>query len=141
MRLGPFPEEDVVAVWRDISTTGGLARMLLREDGAIVPVSQQLGPVVLGIAAGIGRIVGKSQRHTDGREAMGRPENRERRRLNRDAALKAPWGRRPALCLSDQRVRQRPRHGIGRRTDDDFAGIGANVGNRAGAAAPARRYR
>ncbi|AMB43927.1 DUF6101 family protein [Methylobacterium sp. AMS5] len=48
MRLGPFAEEDVVAVWRDISTTGGLARMLLREDGAIVPVSQQLGPVVLG---------------------------------------------------------------------------------------------
>ncbi|KQQ14686.1 hypothetical protein ASF53_08655 [Methylobacterium sp. Leaf123] len=48
MQLGPFPEEDVVAVWRDISTTGGLARMLLREDGSIVPVSQQLGPVVLG---------------------------------------------------------------------------------------------
>lgn len=48
MRLGPFPEEDVVAVWRDISTKGGLARMLLREDGDIVPVSKQLGPVVLG---------------------------------------------------------------------------------------------
>lgn len=48
MRLGPFPEEDVVAVWRDISSKGGLARMLLREDGGIVPVSQQLGPVVLG---------------------------------------------------------------------------------------------
>ena len=48
MRLGPFPEEDVVAVWRDISAKGGLTRMLLREDGDIVPVSQQLGPVVLG---------------------------------------------------------------------------------------------
>lgn len=48
MRLGPFAEEDVVAVWRDVSAKGGLARMLLREDGAVVPVSQQLGPVVLG---------------------------------------------------------------------------------------------
>lgn len=48
MRLGPFAEEDVVAVWRDVSAKGGLARMLLREDGSIVPVSQQLGPVVLG---------------------------------------------------------------------------------------------
>jgi hypothetical protein len=48
MRLGPFPEEDVVAVWRDVSSKGGLARMLLREHGDIVPVSQQLGPVVLG---------------------------------------------------------------------------------------------
>jgi hypothetical protein len=48
MQFGPFPEEEVVALWRDIATTGGLARMLLREDGAIVPVSQQLGPVVLG---------------------------------------------------------------------------------------------
>ncbi|MEH3117959.1 MAG: DUF6101 family protein [Methylorubrum populi] len=48
MRLGPFAEEDVVAVWRAVSAKGGLARMLLREDGAIVPVSQQLGPVVLG---------------------------------------------------------------------------------------------
>ena len=48
MRLGPFPEEDVVAVWRAVSSKGGLARMLLREDGDVVPVSQQLGPVVLG---------------------------------------------------------------------------------------------
>ncbi len=48
MRLGPFPEEDVVAVWRNIASKGGLARMLLREDGSLVPVSQQLGPVVLG---------------------------------------------------------------------------------------------
>lgn len=48
MRLGPFAEEDVVAVWRDIASRGGLARLLRREDGAIVPVSQQLGPVVLG---------------------------------------------------------------------------------------------
>ncbi|MDF9861850.1 hypothetical protein M2437_000832 [Methylorubrum pseudosasae] len=37
------------------------------------------------LAAGIGRIVGESQRHAGGREAMGRPENRQRRRLNRDA--------------------------------------------------------
>ena len=48
MRLGPFAEEEVVAVWRDLSAKGGLTRMLLREDGSIVPVSRQLGRLALG---------------------------------------------------------------------------------------------
>ncbi|MBD8908953.1 DUF6101 family protein [Methylorubrum zatmanii] len=48
MQLGPFAEEDIVALWRDVSTKGGLARMLMREDGAIVPVAQQIGRIVLG---------------------------------------------------------------------------------------------
>ena len=48
MRLGPFTEEDVVARWRDLSAKGGLARMLLREDGSLVPVSQQIGRLALG---------------------------------------------------------------------------------------------
>lgn len=48
MRLGPFTEEDVVAQWRDLSAKGGLTRMLLREDGTLVPVSQQIGRLALG---------------------------------------------------------------------------------------------
>ncbi|MFG5118723.1 DUF6101 family protein [Methylorubrum sp. POS3] len=48
MRLGPFTEEDVVAQWRDLSAKGGLPRMLLREDGSLVPVSQQIGRLALG---------------------------------------------------------------------------------------------
>lgn len=47
-RLGPFPEEDVVAVWRDIAARAGLGRMIVREDGVLAPVSQQLGRVALG---------------------------------------------------------------------------------------------
>ncbi|HJE24628.1 MAG TPA: DUF6101 family protein [Methylorubrum populi] len=48
MQLGPFAEEDIVALWRDVSAKGGLARMLRREDGAIVPVAHQVGRLVLG---------------------------------------------------------------------------------------------
>lgn len=48
MRLGPFPEEEVVALWRDATAKGALVRMLLREDGGLVPVSQQIGRLALG---------------------------------------------------------------------------------------------
>ncbi len=48
MRLAGFTEEDVVAQWRDLSAKGGLTRMLLREDGSLVPVSQQIGRLALG---------------------------------------------------------------------------------------------
>lgn len=48
MRLGSFTEEDVVAQWRDLAAKGGLTRMLLREDGSLVPVSQQIGRLALG---------------------------------------------------------------------------------------------
>lgn len=47
-RLGSFHEDDVVAVWRDIAARAGLRRMIVREDGALVPVTQQLGRVMLG---------------------------------------------------------------------------------------------
>ena len=46
--LGPFTEEDVVAVWRDLSAKAGLTRMIVREDGAVIPVSQQVGRLILG---------------------------------------------------------------------------------------------
>ncbi|GJD35890.1 DUF6101 family protein [Methylobacterium aerolatum] len=46
--LGPFAEEDVVAVWRDLSIKAGLTRMIVREDGSVTPVSQQIGRLMLG---------------------------------------------------------------------------------------------
>ena len=47
-RLGPFPEDDVVAIWRDVAAKSGLPRMIVREDGELATVSRQLGPVALG---------------------------------------------------------------------------------------------
>ncbi|MGC5781044.1 DUF6101 family protein [Methylobacterium sp. NFXW15] len=47
-RLGPFMEEDVVATWRDLANSAGLVRMIIREDGVLVPVSQQIGRLSLG---------------------------------------------------------------------------------------------
>ena len=46
--LGPFCEEEVVAVWRDIAAKAGLVRMIIREDGGLSPVSQQIGRLALG---------------------------------------------------------------------------------------------
>jgi hypothetical protein len=60
-RLGSFEEDDVVAVWRDIAARAGLVRMIVREDGLLVPVSQQIGRLILGQVrirrrhAGLGR--------------------------------------------------------------------------------------
>jgi hypothetical protein len=48
MRLGPFGEDDVVAVWRDCAAKSGLPRMIVRETGALAIVTPQLGPVALG---------------------------------------------------------------------------------------------
>ncbi|CAA2099348.1 hypothetical protein MBUL_00102 [Methylobacterium bullatum] len=47
-RLGPYGDEDVVAVWRDCSARTGLPRMIVREDGTLAIVSRQLGRVALG---------------------------------------------------------------------------------------------
>lgn len=47
-RLGSFHEDDVVALWRDIAARAGLVRMIVREDGVLAPVTQQLGRVMLG---------------------------------------------------------------------------------------------
>ena len=38
-RLGPFCEDEVVAVWRDIAARAGLPRMIVREDGVLAVVS------------------------------------------------------------------------------------------------------
>lgn len=47
-RLGPFCEDEVVALWRDCAAKSGLPRMLVKEDGTLSVVSAQLGPVALG---------------------------------------------------------------------------------------------
>jgi len=47
-RLGPFCENEVVAVWRDVADKSGLPRMIVKEDGSLATVSQQIGPVALG---------------------------------------------------------------------------------------------
>ncbi len=47
-RLGPFTEEDVVAIWRDCAARTGLPRMILREDGQFAEVSRQIGRLSLG---------------------------------------------------------------------------------------------
>ncbi|MHC2090331.1 DUF6101 family protein [Methylobacterium sp. CM6244] len=47
-RLGPYGDDDVVAIWRDCSARTGLPRMIVREDGTLATVSRQLGRVALG---------------------------------------------------------------------------------------------
>ena len=47
-RLGSFHEDEVVAVWRDIAARAGLVRMIVREDGVLAPVTQQIGRLMLG---------------------------------------------------------------------------------------------
>ncbi|WP_232630857.1 DUF6101 family protein [Methylobacterium sp. Leaf118] len=74
MRLGPFPEEEVVALWRDVTAKGALVRMLLREDGSLVPVSQQIGRLALGKSR---------QRRRNGSLSARRPRFLARRKATR----------------------------------------------------------
>lgn len=47
--LGPYPEEDVIAVWRDVASRSGLVRMIVHDDGALIAISRQIGRLALGI--------------------------------------------------------------------------------------------
>lgn len=47
-RLGPFCEEEVVAIWRDLAAKTGLPRMIVREDGGLSTVTAQVGRLLLG---------------------------------------------------------------------------------------------
>ncbi|MFK5598905.1 DUF6101 family protein [Methylobacterium sp. HMF5984] len=47
-RLGPFCEEEVVAIWRELAARTGLPRMIVREDGVLATVSAQVGRLMLG---------------------------------------------------------------------------------------------
>lgn len=46
--LGPFCEDEVVAVWRDLAARTGLPRMIVREDGQLAAVAPQIGRLMLG---------------------------------------------------------------------------------------------
>ncbi|MDP4021230.1 DUF6101 family protein [Methylobacterium sp. NEAU 140] len=61
-RLGVFHEDEVVAVWRDLAAQAGLVRMIVREDGMLTPVSQQIGRLVLGRTRTRRRHAGLGQR-------------------------------------------------------------------------------
>ena len=47
-RLGPFCEDEVVAIWRDLAARTGLPRMIVREDGVLATVAAQVGRLMLG---------------------------------------------------------------------------------------------
>ncbi len=46
--LGPYPDEDVVAVWRSIAAASGLPLMVQMPDGRLDTPYPQLGPLRLG---------------------------------------------------------------------------------------------
>ncbi|WP_187273781.1 DUF6101 family protein [Methylobacterium sp. WL8] len=46
--LGPFCEDEVVAIWRDLAARTGLPRMIVREDGVLAVVAAQVGRLMLG---------------------------------------------------------------------------------------------
>lgn len=48
MRFGPFPEEEVVAIWRSLGKSSGLPLLLLLTDGRLEAPFPQLGRVQLG---------------------------------------------------------------------------------------------
>lgn len=50
MQLGPFPEEDVIAVWRAVAASSGLTPMMRAWNGRTEPLACQLGRLRLGEA-------------------------------------------------------------------------------------------
>lgn len=48
LRLGPFPESDVVAIWRSLGAASGLPLMVEHADGRLRALYPQVGPVLVG---------------------------------------------------------------------------------------------
>ena len=48
LRLGPFPEDVVVAVWRALGAASGLPLMIEPVNGRVRPLYPQVGPLLLG---------------------------------------------------------------------------------------------
>jgi hypothetical protein len=48
MTLGPFPEEDAIAIWRSIVSSAGIAPMMRAWNGYTEPLACQLGKLRLG---------------------------------------------------------------------------------------------
>jgi hypothetical protein len=51
LSLGPFPEEDVIALWRSIAASSGLTPMMRAWNGNAEPLACQLGRLRLGRVA------------------------------------------------------------------------------------------
>ncbi|MDB5511580.1 MAG: hypothetical protein JWR08_1063 [Enterovirga sp.] len=48
MSLGPFPDEEVIAIWRSLASASGLTALMRAGGGQIEPLAPQLGPVRIG---------------------------------------------------------------------------------------------
>jgi hypothetical protein len=48
VRLGPFDQDDIVAVWRSLGASSGLPLMVERPDGGLDAPYAQVGPLPLG---------------------------------------------------------------------------------------------
>jgi hypothetical protein len=48
VRLGPFDQDDIVAVWRALGASSGLPLMVERPDGSLDAPYAQVGPLPLG---------------------------------------------------------------------------------------------
>jgi hypothetical protein len=51
LSLGPFPEEDVIAIWRSMAAASGLTPMMRAWNGKTEPLACQLGRLRLGRVA------------------------------------------------------------------------------------------
>ncbi|WP_375409908.1 DUF6101 family protein [uncultured Methylobacterium sp.] len=47
-QLGPYFDDEVVAIWRAVASRSSLVRMIVCDDGRLHAVSHQLGRVALG---------------------------------------------------------------------------------------------
>jgi uncharacterized protein DUF6101 len=48
LQLGPFPDTDVVAIWRGLGAASGLPLMIEHADGRLRPLYPQVGPLLVG---------------------------------------------------------------------------------------------
>lgn len=48
LSLGPFPEEDVIAIWRALAAASGLPLAIAYPDGSVECLSAQIGRLKLG---------------------------------------------------------------------------------------------
>jgi hypothetical protein len=78
LSLGPFPEEDVIAIWRALGATSGLALSIRVSGGAIESPCPQLGRVRVGAVSQRRRLAVLSGRRPRflARRKPGRPAGR-----------------------------------------------------------------
>ncbi|MDB5559305.1 MAG: hypothetical protein JWQ36_2239 [Enterovirga sp.] len=57
MTFGPFPEEEVIAIWRSMVAASGLTPMIRAWDGYTEPLASQMGKLRLGRAQDSKRLI------------------------------------------------------------------------------------